>query len=487
MKQVLSILATAFIVVLPLLNFSVITHTHPSQAAALHQSGSLIAIPMRELYGMTTDFDVAVGGSLYQYAFTLQCTGGSSTTVTISIDNSSFQMQSSSTIACGSVYWLSATFSPTQGGLTTGNVTLTSELGTVTIQLIGNGVPVEHPYHWIEDLEPGTEALRLMYDGQRSLIYLTDHAMDRVIVFSPASRAQIASIPVGLDPMGLAISPDYERLYVANSGELSISVIDLNTLTELEKISTPSLGPVPEYVYTPYDIAVVSDTLALLGGDPPGLASGGPVYQLDLQTRTVSPRSDLGHSSHPVFRTSRDFSTVGIVMEPGSSPSFISRYDVATGSSKIAGYEIDCSLALNNDGTRLITTFCDCNAIYPNLSLLDQNLSLLTKIQVVGCHSAGAAFHPEDPKYAYTIEGQYQGVVSEVDIASMRQTRMLKYPIPTNYWPAMDALVISDDGYWAYAILKTHESGWPFKLLAVNLDPGIFDHATYLPIIRKDH
>lgn len=62
---------------------------------------------------------------------------------------------------------------------------------------------------------------------------------DKVYVLDTASQAIQKSIPVGRDPEHLAVVG--EKLYVANSGGLGIkdntvSIIDLNTLTELKKI-----------------------------------------------------------------------------------------------------------------------------------------------------------------------------------------------------------------------------------------------------------
>jgi len=59
--------------------------------------------------------------------------------------------------------------------------------------------------------------------------------------FSTAFAAG-ASIPVGDTPLGIALTPDGTRAYVANRGSDTVSVIDTVTDTVIARIPT---GPVP--------------------------------------------------------------------------------------------------------------------------------------------------------------------------------------------------------------------------------------------------
>jgi YVTN family beta-propeller protein len=450
------------------------------------QSVGLIVEPVREWYSMTTDFDSLVGDWVFHYAFGVRCEGAFSTTVTLTHDNPRFEPSwTAESIQCGSIYLSSFRFSPTEAGITTDNVTFSSELGTVTKRLIGNGVIEETPEYWIADLGPGTSAQRLVYDSKREFLYITDAGNDQVIVFSPSTQAVLSRISVGADPLGLAMTSDQQRLYVANSGiihpgEYSVSVIDLDTLSELYKIPIPSLYPDPdeywEYLYTPYEIAIVSDTLALLSNDPPGLASGSPIYQLDLQTREVALRTDIGGlgcvGQHSLFRTSSDFMATGIVGEPGSSPTCIIRYnhdtDVAISSHD---FGIERSLAVNNNASRFIITHHLCNELIPNLTLVDQDLNRICKIQLLGCQALAAVFNPVAPKYVYAVEGRVPYSIEEARLDLMRQTRSFSYDIPSGYYPAPNAMVIADDGEWLFALLVQTWNEPPSKLLAIKVGP----------------
>ena len=48
----------------------------------------------------------------------------------------------------------------------------------------------------------------------------------RVSVIDTASNREVAKIPVGVAPIGVAVAPNGRRVYVANSASSSVSVID---------------------------------------------------------------------------------------------------------------------------------------------------------------------------------------------------------------------------------------------------------------------
>lgn len=67
-----------------------------------------------------------------------------------------------------------------------------------------------------------------------------------------ATNTVVATIPLasGSGPMGLAITPDGESVYVANNGNDTASVIDTGTNTVVKTISVGSL---------PEDVAITPD------------------------------------------------------------------------------------------------------------------------------------------------------------------------------------------------------------------------------------
>jgi uncharacterized protein (TIGR03437 family) len=69
----------------------------------------------------------------------------------------------------------------------------------------------------------------LVYDSARNVVYLANFTRNEVDIYSASNKALTGSIPTGLQPASLALSPDLNTLYVANIGSNTISSINLNT------------------------------------------------------------------------------------------------------------------------------------------------------------------------------------------------------------------------------------------------------------------
>ena len=67
--------------------------------------------------------------------------------------------------------------------------------------------------------------------------------VDSVSVIDTATNAVIANVPVGLNPFGVVVHPDGSRVYVANAGANSMSVIDAATNTVSATIASVGNGP----------------------------------------------------------------------------------------------------------------------------------------------------------------------------------------------------------------------------------------------------
>jgi YVTN family beta-propeller protein len=61
-----------------------------------------------------------------------------------------------------------------------------------------------------------------------------------VHVIDTATNAVVAAVPVEEDPMGLVVTPDGSRVYVANSGNDSVSVINTASNTVVATIGVPN-------------------------------------------------------------------------------------------------------------------------------------------------------------------------------------------------------------------------------------------------------
>jgi YVTN family beta-propeller protein len=74
-------------------------------------------------------------------------------------------------------------------------------------------------------------------DGKH--VYVTN-GFNAVSVIATATNTVVATIPVGIDPNGVAVSPDGKHAYVANQGSNSVSVIDTATNTVVAMITVGS-------------------------------------------------------------------------------------------------------------------------------------------------------------------------------------------------------------------------------------------------------
>ncbi|MXY25745.1 MAG: hypothetical protein F4Y45_14660 [Acidobacteria bacterium] len=71
---------------------------------------------------------------------------------------------------------------------------------------------------------PYSNPIALLPDS--SLLYTVNTPSDTVDVIDPATRAIVARIPVGIDPVGIAVRPDGREVWVSNHISDSVSVID---------------------------------------------------------------------------------------------------------------------------------------------------------------------------------------------------------------------------------------------------------------------
>ena len=102
----------------------------------------------------------------------------------------------------------------------------------------------------------------MVLDLFRQQLYLVNSSTNRVDVFSTATNHLMGSIAVGRAPLAAAISMDASALYVTNSTDKTLSVIDLGMQKVTQTISMPAT---PEGVEVGYDGRVLISTLSASG------------------------------------------------------------------------------------------------------------------------------------------------------------------------------------------------------------------------------
>lgn len=101
--------------------------------------------------------------------------------------------------------------------------------------------PLGNPFYISQTMNP--HEIIFSPDYSKYFVTCQDSNVNQVRVYSTATDQIIAAIPVGKKPLEFGVSPTYNLLFVANTEDDffpdmrgSISVIDLNTLTEIKRI-----------------------------------------------------------------------------------------------------------------------------------------------------------------------------------------------------------------------------------------------------------
>ena len=155
---------------------------------------------------------------------------------------------------------------------------LGDSLGVIT------GLRGERKLHYLNLRHDGKQLIYpygvVVLPREQFKIYVSCWNDDMVRVFNPFhGELSFVRIPVGRHPTAMLLNPESTRLYVANSNDDSVSVIDTQTDREIERISVRLSETVPE------------------GNSPEGLAlSGDDLYVANAHSNSVavvelSPRS----------------------------------------------------------------------------------------------------------------------------------------------------------------------------------------------------
>jgi YVTN family beta-propeller protein len=91
-------------------------------------------------------------------------------------------------------------------------------------------------------------------------VYVSDYDTGRLMVIDAAAKTYLRSVEVGAHPMLIAHSPDGKRLYVANNGSRSVSVLDIGKDPANPQILVAGI-PVAGY---PHGLALTPDGRYLL-------------------------------------------------------------------------------------------------------------------------------------------------------------------------------------------------------------------------------
>jgi DNA-binding beta-propeller fold protein YncE len=195
-------------------------------------------------------------------------------------------------------------------------------------------------------------ANRFVADPARHRIYASVPADNTVVVINTNPFLLEKTIPVGLAPAGMAMSPDGLSLYVALSDTTRIAVIDLTTLATLQPLFVD---------IKPWQVAAgLSNRLYITPvDDVDGL------LQVDAITGATQASLDANPYKEGLLQISPDYTTL-YFGNTQLDPSTLKRYDVSTATPVLVETSVPSTtgdggvdLKLSHDGVRLC---------YPNLN-----------------------------------------------------------------------------------------------------------------------
>jgi YVTN family beta-propeller protein len=122
--------------------------------------------------------------------------------------------------------------------------------------------------------------------AREKLLIVTNSFDDNASVFrmqGGSAASSVKTIPTGKRPTEVCVSPDGKRAYVSNSGDATITVLDLDALTAAATVAVPGLK-------VPDGCAVSADSKKLYLADQ----AGNRVFVLSAETTKVLKEIDAG-------------------------------------------------------------------------------------------------------------------------------------------------------------------------------------------------
>jgi YVTN family beta-propeller protein len=292
--------------------------------------------------------------------------------------------------------------------------------------------------------------------------YVTNATSHNVSVIDTETNTVIATVPVGTDPLGVAITPDGARAYVTNYSSHNVSVIDTETNTVAATVGAGNhpmgVAITPDgaraYVTDTSSSVLVIDTATntvianvTVGGflvdvaiTPDGARAyvadfwPGSVLVIDTATNTVIATVPVGTNPY------------GLAITPDGARVYVPDFyagkvlviDTATNtvSATVPVGSHPRSVAITPDGARAYVT----NSYSYNVSVIDTATNTVSATVPVGSSPRSVAITPDGTR-AY-VPGFYAGNVSVIDTATNNVSATV--PVGTNPMGVAIAVVVRD-------------------------------------------
>ena len=254
--------------------------------------------------------------------------------------------------------------------------------------------------------------------------YITSYYNNTVSVIDTATNKVTATVNVGSNPFGVAVSPDGTKAYVTNGGSNTVSVIDTATNTVT---ATVNVGK------WPYGIAVSPvGTRVYVANE-----NSNNVSVIDTATNKVTATVHVGrYPSGVAF--SPDGTKVYVVNQDGTVSVIDTSTNTVTATVSVGSNPIGVAVSL--DGTNVYVTNYDSNTV----SVIDTATNIVTATVKVGSRPGGVAVSPNGTNVYVTNE--YGNNVSVIDAT----TNTVKATVPVGNSPW--GVAVNPDGTKVYVV-----------------------------------
>ena len=233
--------------------------------------------------------------------------------------------------------------------------------------------------------------------GAAPFAYITNYLDNTVSVIDTATNTVTSTVPVGSSPIGVAVTPDGTKVYVANSGANSLNGEDDGSVSVIDTaknivIATVKVGPNPNNVAVTPDGTKVYVTSSLFS-----YRSAGDTFVsvIDTATNTVT-------------------ATVNVGVQQGA-------------------------VAITPDGTKVYVTKGDAT-----VSIIDTATNTVIGTVPVGNSPLGIAVTPDGSKVYVT--NNWDGTVSVIDTA----TNTVTATVPLGRYSSPFGVAVTPDGTKVY-------------------------------------
>ncbi|MGB9926845.1 MAG: PKD domain-containing protein [Methanosarcina sp.] len=220
--------------------------------------------------------------------------------------------------------------------------------------------------------------------------YITNFDSNSVSVINTGNNTLKATVPVGSDPLGIALSPDGTRAYITNSNYKDRGTVSVIDTARNKVIATIDIG----YKYGPCGIAVTPDGKKLFVAD----RDINGVSVIDTATNTVTATISVGIGPLGVA-ASPDGKKVYVANRYSNDISVIDT-DTNTVISTVKVGLGPCGVAVNQAGTKIYVANCESNAV----SVIDATTNTVAATIPVGKWPMGIALSPDGTKAYVTNE-----------------------------------------------------------------------------------